>query len=181
MVRAFVLRDHIPGGRHIPTITLNVDFLAPPIVGEWLIAEVEHIKTTRSMIVTQALAKVGDRWRHGALKCNLQQCYRKGRGMIDASTFEDVIYEKRGRAAWIIINRPKLYNAFRAQTIEELILGFKLAADDREVSSVVLTGAGDKAFCTGDQSAHEGQRTAAALSDCRLMNCSRSSAIFPSL
>ena len=73
-------------------------------------------------------------------------------------TFEDVIYEKRDRAAWVIINRPKLYNAFRAKTIEELISAFKLAADDREVSSVVLTGAGDKAFCTGgDQSAHEGQ------------------------
>ena len=77
--------------------------------------------------------------------------------MTDA-TFEDVIYEKRDRAAWVIINRPKLYNAFRAKTIEELISAFKLAADDREVSSVVLTGAGDKAFCTGgDQSAHEGQ------------------------
>ena len=35
--------------------------------------------------------------------------------------FEDIIYEVRGRAAWAIINRPKLYNAFRAQTIEELI------------------------------------------------------------
>ena len=78
--------------------------------------------------------------------------------MIDPATFEDVLYEKRGRAAWIIINRPKLYNAFRAQTIEELISAFKLAADDKGVSSVVLTGAGDKAFCTGgDQSAHEGQ------------------------
>jgi 2-ketocyclohexanecarboxyl-CoA hydrolase len=64
----------------------------------------------------------------------------------------------KGRAAWITINRPKLYNAFNAQTIEELIASFKLAADDRGVSSVVLTGAGDKAFCTGgDQSAHEGQ------------------------
>ncbi len=72
--------------------------------------------------------------------------------------FEDIIYEVRGRAAWVIINRPTLYNAFRAQTIEELIAAFKLAADDRGVSSVVLTGAGDKAFCTGgDQSAHEGQ------------------------
>lgn len=72
--------------------------------------------------------------------------------------FEDILYEVRGRAAWIIINRPKLYNAFRAQTIEDLIAAFKLAADDRSVSSVVLTGAGDKAFCTGgDQSAHEGQ------------------------
>jgi 2-ketocyclohexanecarboxyl-CoA hydrolase len=78
--------------------------------------------------------------------------------MIDATKFEDVIYEVRGRAAWIIINRPQLYNAFRAQTIEELIGAFKLAADDKQVSSVVLTGAGDKAFCTGgDQSAHEGQ------------------------
>src|SRR3546814_17619426 len=78
--------------------------------------------------------------------------------MIDPSTFEDVIYDVRGRAAWIIINRPKLYNAFRAQTIEELIAAFKLASDDRAVSSVVLTGAGDTAFCTGgDQSAHEGQ------------------------
>ena len=72
--------------------------------------------------------------------------------------FEDILYEVRGRAAWVTINRPKLYNAFRAQTIEELIAAFKLAADDRNVSSVVLTGAGDKAFCTGgDQSAKDGQ------------------------
>jgi 2-ketocyclohexanecarboxyl-CoA hydrolase len=72
--------------------------------------------------------------------------------------FEDILYEVRGRAAWVTINRPKLYNAFRAQTIEELITAFKLAADDKGVSSVVLTGAGDKAFCTGgDQSAKDGQ------------------------
>jgi 2-ketocyclohexanecarboxyl-CoA hydrolase len=78
--------------------------------------------------------------------------------MSDLPQFEDILYEVRGRAAWVIIDRPKLYNAFRAQTIEELIAAFKLAADDRGVSSVVLTGAGDKAFCTGgDQSAHEGQ------------------------
>jgi 2-ketocyclohexanecarboxyl-CoA hydrolase len=78
--------------------------------------------------------------------------------MIDPTSFKDVLYEVRGRAAWVIINRPKLYNAFRAQTMEELIMAFKLAADDKQVASVVLTGAGDKAFCTGgDQSAHEGQ------------------------
>lgn len=72
--------------------------------------------------------------------------------------FEDILYEVRGRAAWVIINRPKLYNAFRAQTMEELITAFKMAADDKGVSSVVLTGAGDKAFCTGgDQSAKDGQ------------------------
>ncbi|MDE2596624.1 MAG: enoyl-CoA hydratase/isomerase family protein [Sphingomonadales bacterium] len=78
--------------------------------------------------------------------------------MSDHPQFEDILYEVRDRAAWVIINRPKLYNAFRAQTIEEMIAAFKLAADDRQVSSVVLTGAGDKAFCTGgDQSAKDGQ------------------------
>lgn len=72
--------------------------------------------------------------------------------------FTDVIYEVRKGAAWIIINRPKVYNAFRGQTLEELIKAFHLAANDRTVTSIVLTGAGDKAFCTGgDQSAHEGQ------------------------
>src|SRR6202034_3270642 len=78
--------------------------------------------------------------------------------MSDTTKFTDVIYEVRDHAAWIIINRPKVYNAFRGQTLEELIQAFQLAANDRNVSSIVLTGAGDKAFCTGgDQSAHEGQ------------------------
>src|SRR5881227_4234357 len=76
----------------------------------------------------------------------------------DPTKFTDVIYEIRDRAAWIIINRPKVYNAFRGQTLEELIQAFQIAANDRNISSIVLTGAGDKAFCTGgDQSAHEGQ------------------------
>src|SRR5258705_13453635 len=78
--------------------------------------------------------------------------------MTDPKQFTDVIYEVRDRAAWIIINRPKVYNAFRGQTLEELIQAFQIAANDRQVASIVLTGAGEKAFCTGgDQSAHEGQ------------------------
>lgn len=71
--------------------------------------------------------------------------------------FEDVIYEIRGKAAWIIINRPKVYNAFRGRTVEDMIAAFHLAANDRNVASIVLTGAGEKAFCTGgDQSSHDG-------------------------
>src|SRR5258707_6512246 len=78
--------------------------------------------------------------------------------MTDPTKFTDVIYEVRDRAAWLIINRPKVYNAFRGQTLEELIQAFHLAANDRNVSSIVLTGAGDKAFCTGGgQSAPAGQ------------------------
>jgi 2-ketocyclohexanecarboxyl-CoA hydrolase len=71
--------------------------------------------------------------------------------------YEDIIYEIRGTAAWVIINRPKVYNAFRGRTVEELIHAFQSAANDKSVSSIVLTGSGDKAFCTGgDQSAHDG-------------------------
>jgi 2-ketocyclohexanecarboxyl-CoA hydrolase len=74
-----------------------------------------------------------------------------------SKTYEDIIYEIRGSAAWIIINRPKVFNAMRGQTVEELIDAFQRAGNDKTVSSIVLTGAGDKAFCTGgDQSAHSG-------------------------
>lgn len=72
--------------------------------------------------------------------------------------YTDILYEIRGGAAWITINRPEKYNAFRGQTVDELIHAFQKAGWDREVGVIVLTGAGDKAFCTGgDQSAHDGQ------------------------
>jgi 2-ketocyclohexanecarboxyl-CoA hydrolase len=78
--------------------------------------------------------------------------------MTDVKEFIDIIYDVRDRAAWITINRPNVYNAFRGQTLEELIQAFHRASNDKTVASIVLTGAGDKAFCTGgDQSAHEGQ------------------------
>ena len=66
-----------------------------------------------------------------------------------ATTFEDILYERRNSAAVITINRPQRYNAFRAQTVEELIKAFKMAWADNGVQSVILTGAGEKAFCSG--------------------------------
>lgn len=71
--------------------------------------------------------------------------------------YQDILYVKDGGIATITINRPTLYNAFRAQTCEEIIDALKDADFDREIGVVVLTGAGDKAFCTGgDQSSHDG-------------------------
>ena len=71
--------------------------------------------------------------------------------------YEDILYEKRDGVARITINRPSVYNAFRAQTCEEIIAAMKDADHDRSVGVVVITGAGQKAFCTGgDQSGHEG-------------------------
>jgi 2-ketocyclohexanecarboxyl-CoA hydrolase len=63
--------------------------------------------------------------------------------------YSDVLYEKRGGTAWITINRPERRNAFRGQTVVELIACVREAWHDREVGVVVLTGAGDKAFCSG--------------------------------
>jgi naphthoate synthase len=65
------------------------------------------------------------------------------------TTFEDITYEVDQATAIITINRPHRYNAFRGQTVEELIKAFRSAWADKSVQAVILTGAGEKAFCTG--------------------------------
>lgn len=72
--------------------------------------------------------------------------------------YEDILYDVTDGVATITINRPERYNAFRSQTCMELLDAFNRAGWDKSVGVIVLTGAGDKAFCTGgDQGAHEGQ------------------------
>ncbi len=68
----------------------------------------------------------------------------------------DVLYEKANGAAWITINRPERRNAFRGQTVRELIDCFRDAWHDRNVGVAVLTGAGDKAFCSGGDQKERG-------------------------
>lgn len=63
--------------------------------------------------------------------------------------FTDIIYEVEKGLATITINRPERYNAFRAHTVDELVLAFKRAWGSDEVGAICLTGAGDKAFCSG--------------------------------
>lgn len=65
------------------------------------------------------------------------------------TTYEDIIYEVDGPTAIITMNRPHRYNAFRGRTVEELIKAFRAAWADRRVQAVILTGTGEKAFCTG--------------------------------
>lgn len=60
--------------------------------------------------------------------------------------------------AYIAISRPIVMNAFCGQTVEELLQAFMKAGWDKRIAAIVLTGTGDRAFCTGgDQSAHPGQ------------------------
>jgi 2-ketocyclohexanecarboxyl-CoA hydrolase len=69
--------------------------------------------------------------------------------------YRDITYDLGENAVRITINRPEVMNAFRLQTVEELIAAFQKANEERSVNTVVLAGAGEKAFCTGgDQKAH---------------------------
>ncbi|MEZ0364094.1 enoyl-CoA hydratase-related protein [Mycobacterium sp. pUA109] len=63
--------------------------------------------------------------------------------------YDDIRYEIDGQTAVITINRPQRYNAFTGKTVEELIRAFRAAWADTAVAVIILTGAGDKAFCTG--------------------------------
>lgn len=63
------------------------------------------------------------------------------------ASFKDIIYAKKAGVARISINRPKVLNAFRPQTIDEMRSAFQDAWDDTEIGVVVLGGAGH--FCVG--------------------------------
>jgi 2-ketocyclohexanecarboxyl-CoA hydrolase len=71
--------------------------------------------------------------------------------------YTDILYTKADGIATITINRPKQFNAFTANTCEELIHALKNADFDKTIGVIVLTGAGEKAFCTGgDQGTQDG-------------------------
>jgi naphthoate synthase len=71
--------------------------------------------------------------------------------LIGEGTMElnEILYEKSEGIAKITINRPEKYNAFTIRTLHEMIDALEDAGFDKSVGVVVLTGAGDKAFCTG--------------------------------
>jgi naphthoate synthase len=75
---------------------------------------------------------------------------------VKVRDYTDIIYEHDAAGegiAKITINRPEKRNAFRPETINELIDAFSHARDDERIGVILFTGAGDKAFCSGgDQS-----------------------------
>jgi enoyl-CoA hydratase/carnithine racemase len=60
-----------------------------------------------------------------------------------------VIYERADRVAWLTINRPEARNALSKAVRDGLWEGFRRFADDNEADVLILTGAGEKAFCAG--------------------------------
>ena len=72
-------------------------------------------------------------------------------------TYEDIIFERAEGIARITINRPEVRNAFRPKTLFELEDAFRRAREDQSVGVVLLTGKGDKAFCSGGDQRIRGQ------------------------
>jgi naphthoate synthase len=63
--------------------------------------------------------------------------------------YEDIRYETCDGIARVAICRPDVHNAFRPQTVSEMIRAFDAARDDASVGVVILTGEGPHAFCSG--------------------------------
>ncbi|MGH6679576.1 MAG: enoyl-CoA hydratase-related protein, partial [Bradyrhizobium sp.] len=75
-----------------------------------------------------------------------------------------VMLERRGQAFWITINRPAKRNALNGEVIAGIAKGYREAHEDAEVRIIVLTGAGDKAFCAGADLQNSGAAFAMDLS-----------------
>jgi enoyl-CoA hydratase/carnithine racemase len=65
------------------------------------------------------------------------------------SNFKTIIYEKQDKIAWVTLNRPEKLNATTLEMLSELKEVFRIINDDIEIHCIILTGAGDKAFCIG--------------------------------
>jgi enoyl-CoA hydratase/carnithine racemase len=70
----------------------------------------------------------------------------KGPAMTESN---EILFEKRDHVSWITINRPDKRNSINAAVIAGILSGLEESAKDPDVRAIVLTGAGDKAFCAG--------------------------------
>ncbi len=66
-----------------------------------------------------------------------------------ANEYSDILFEVKDQVAWVTINRPRVLNAFREQTLDQLIAALKSTREDPTIVCAVVTGAGDKAFSAG--------------------------------
>jgi len=73
------------------------------------------------------------------------------------SKLETLLYEEKDGVAWVTLNRPDTFNAFNAKMQQELRDLWRGLRRNDEVRCVVLTGAGDKAFCSGGDQKERGQ------------------------
>ena len=64
-------------------------------------------------------------------------------------TYTDIKFEKHLRIAKVTINRPEVYNAFRPDTVSQMIDAIDIVRESMDIGVLIITGVGDKAFCSG--------------------------------
>jgi len=69
--------------------------------------------------------------------------------VIKERKYNEILFELKDDVAWITINRPQVLNAFREQTLDELIEAVKSIREDASIVAAVITGSGDRAFSAG--------------------------------
>jgi len=69
--------------------------------------------------------------------------------VIKDRDYNEILFEIKDDVAWITINRPQVLNAFREQTLDELIEAVKSIREDASIVAAVITGSGDRAFSAG--------------------------------
>lgn len=75
---------------------------------------------------------------------------------IKIKDYTDIIFEYAEGIAKITINRPKVYNAFRPLTNQEMLDAMAICRERADIGVIILTGAGDKAFCSGGDQNYKG-------------------------
>ena len=68
---------------------------------------------------------------------------------IEGFNFEEILFEEYNHIAKVTINRPRYRNAFTPKTVWEMSQAFNYCREALDIRVVILTGAGDKAFCSG--------------------------------
>jgi enoyl-CoA hydratase/carnithine racemase len=68
---------------------------------------------------------------------------------LDVESLETITWEVSGQVGIVTLNRPEVHNAFNQAMQRELRELWRMLRDDTEVNAVILTAAGEKAFCTG--------------------------------
>lgn len=71
------------------------------------------------------------------------------RNWTSIKNYSDILFESWNHIGKITINRPEVHNAFRPTTVFEIAEALDICREDQNIYMVVITGAGDKAFCSG--------------------------------
>ena len=91
---------------------------------------------------------------------------------IEGFDFKEIIFEEYHHIAKITINRERYRNAFTPLTTWEMSQAFSYCRESQNIRVVILTGAGDKAFCAGGDMHVKGRGGYVGTTECHASMCS---------